>query len=144
MKTLILMRHGQAVTAAVDRTRELSATGVEQCRGVGAQLLDAGITLDRVLCSPATRARRTAELVAEGVRFAGAIENLELLYQADVGDYEDVLLGTPDAVNTLLIVAHNPTISDFATRIERSRIGFPPAGFCIQQRPVRRWLDLLG
>jgi phosphohistidine phosphatase len=118
---LLLMRHAEAEDlAATDQLRRLTEKGRRQAESVGEYLSRQGITVDRVLSSPALRTMETAEIVARrlktdvtpapwalpGMSASAAIESLEnfrhckrvLLvgHQPDIGLLIAKLLGLRD------------------------------------------------
>ena len=65
MRELILLRHAHAESAAAgqdDRDRALSRQGLAEAEAAGRWLKDHGYLPDRVVCSPARRARETGAL----------------------------------------------------------------------------------
>lgn len=63
---LLFLRHAEAEPiASSDSARRLTPKGLEQAAKVGKFFLRSGILPDLILTSPVTRARQTAELVAD-------------------------------------------------------------------------------
>lgn len=90
---LYLVRHGETEWTVARRHTSrtdvpLTATGEEQGRALGLAL--AGVTLDRVLSSPLSRALMTARLAGFGDR----VERSDALLEMDYGQYEG--LTTPE------------------------------------------------
>ena len=84
---LYLIRHGETEWSRARRHTgrtdlPLSPVGEAEARALG-QHLD-GLEVDRVLCSPLTRARATAELAG----FRDRLELTDTLLEFDYGDYE--------------------------------------------------------
>lgn len=71
--TLYFLRHGDAGPAAPsnDDARELTADGVAALRRAADLWKRLNLRPDVVISSPLTRARQTAELLCEGIGFAG-------------------------------------------------------------------------
>jgi len=118
---LLLLRHAEAEDlAATDQLRRLTEKGRRQAESVGEYLSGHGITVDRVLSSPALRTMETAEIVARrlkadvtptpwalpGMSASAAIESLESFrhckrvllvgHQPDIGLLLAKLLGLRD------------------------------------------------
>lgn len=117
---LILMRHADAGKADPSRwpddgKRPLSKEGRSEHRRVAEALKRAGISFDRLLTSPLTRARETAEITAEVYRARKLIEVADEL--GDPGDLADLLVRLracpKDAA--VLCVGHEPTLSELAS-----------------------------
>jgi phosphohistidine phosphatase len=63
-----------------------------------------------VLCSPARRTRDTLALLEPG----GEVRVEQELYRASDGELLDRLRGVPDAVESVMLIGHNPAIQDLA------------------------------
>ncbi|MDR1075066.1 MAG: histidine phosphatase family protein [Xanthomonadaceae bacterium] len=109
MRELILLRHAVAEPAAdgqADFDRPLSPLGLTEAGSAGRWLASQRLMPDRVLCSPARRARETLEAVFDVI---GDTESLlePSIYEASPG----VLFGLLQAqgeVERLMVVGHNP------------------------------------
>lgn len=154
VRRLVLLRHAKAERGAslADIQRPLALAGRRQSGHVGSRLAAAGLLPDVVLCSSAVRTRQTWELsravlgVPEvDVRFEDAV------YHAGVSDLIDLLRRVPDAARTVLVVGHEPTMSQTATilagegsapeAVARVRVGVPTATFSILEI-AGAWQDL--
>ena len=60
---LLIMRHGDALSAAMDFDRILSPLGEQEARKSALAIKAKEIGLDQILCSPLPRAIQTAEIV---------------------------------------------------------------------------------
>lgn len=132
---LFLLRHAEAGHTSAgggDRGRELTSRGRTQARALRDAF--AAQPVELVLCSSATRARQTAELL----RLAAPIRYLDRLYNAGAHQVLAELSGVEDQVRTVLVVGHAPGIPGLVTSLadrERSdpqalaliRYGYPPA-----------------
>ncbi|MDH5676445.1 MAG: histidine phosphatase family protein [Myxococcales bacterium] len=141
-KTLILMRHGDAEEASSDHGRPLSARGRRQCLDVGTQLRAASIAVDHVLCSSAVRAVQSAQLVLQALGSARAIEPDATLYLASPQRYVQALREAPAEPATILLVAHNPGLSQLASAIADRHVGLSTAGYDISHHAIERWAEL--
>ncbi|MEZ5728871.1 MAG: histidine phosphatase family protein [Burkholderiaceae bacterium] len=125
MKHLVLWRHADAGDAladpAADRLRPLSAHGRRQAREV-ARWLAARLPPERLtVCSPAPRARQTAEALDASPRIDERLapermlsDYLELL--AQLGPTADMPADT-QSPQALVIVAHQPVIGELCHRL---------------------------
>ncbi|UYP18085.1 histidine phosphatase family protein [Rhodococcus sp. Z13] len=108
-RTLILLRHGKSAYPddVDDRDRPLSPRGRREA-GLAGRWIRANLPpVDAVLCSPATRTRKTlAEAAVEA-----PVDYLESLYGADPDTLVAAIRAVPDDVHTLLVVGHEPTLS---------------------------------
>jgi phosphohistidine phosphatase len=79
---LFLIRHAKAADGSLygeDSERPLTADGRAAATQVGAALHKHGVGFDAILVSPFVRAVETAELVAVGISYTGALEVSRLL-----------------------------------------------------------------
>lgn len=135
------MRHAHAAQGDDDFARPLTERGQKQAEVVGVDFKELGLLPDRVLCSSALRARRTAEIVAALLGFSGEIAKSDELYESSMMDYFRAIQGTADIVNTLLVVGHNPSVSELLTAVHQGQVELPPAGYDILRRPL--WTDFV-
>ncbi|MEV4470182.1 histidine phosphatase family protein [Nonomuraea sp. NPDC049504] len=127
MRTLIVLRHAKAasVPGLVDWERPLTDQGEQDAKRAGEEIRAAGLAPDVVLCSPAARTRRTAELAFPGV---------EVSYERDIYEaYPDELLellrrADPEA-GTVALCGHNPGVHELALGLAGGDYGFRPGSF---------------
>jgi phosphohistidine phosphatase len=131
---LYLLRHADAegdLLGLGDASRGLSRDGRAQARAAGAFLASARI--DLVLCSSATRARQTTELL--GIQ--APVRYLPRLYNANARQVMAELCGVDDQLRKVLVVGHAPGLPGLAyhlansdsdaAALSRVRPLFPPA-----------------
>ncbi|HET9621528.1 MAG TPA: histidine phosphatase family protein [Kofleriaceae bacterium] len=109
---IYLVRHGDAVPeedAGSDRDRWLSMRGREAARVLGRLLREQGVVPDAVVASPLPRAVQTAELVASGLDYVGAIHALRCLEPS--GQPRVAAGAIREAGDAVLVVSHEPIIS---------------------------------
>jgi phosphohistidine phosphatase len=119
-RTLVLLRHSKAQTPddGPDIERPLTKVGEADADAAGSWLADEGLRPDLVISSPATRTRQTWHGVAVALAQADPEGSApEVHYEAglyDGGRTEviDLLRAVPDGVGTVLVVGHNPTVSE--------------------------------
>lgn len=153
MRRLLLLRHGKAAahSAGGDRERPLTRRGLEDARRVGEFLVAERLTPDLAVASNARRARQTLNCVLEAfpVHVTHLIENT--IYSATVDHLLDILRQSPDKVETMLVVGHNPGFSDLADalsgagdtdEISRMRVKFPPASLAILDFATGGWANV--
>jgi phosphohistidine phosphatase len=110
--TLLLMRHAKSdyPDGVPDHDRPLAQRGIREARLAGDWLRANVPAIDGVLCSTATRARQT--LANTGID--APVRYSERLYGATPGAMIDEINETADAVATLLVIGHEPTMSALA------------------------------
>ena len=146
MKTLYLLRHAKSSwseTGLADRERPLSKRGLGDAPRMGQRFAGRGESLQRVVTSPARRARHTAELFCGATDFAPADIALdERLYFLGPGSIEDAIRAQADALESLMLVFHNPDITEFANRFAGLRIdNVPTCGLVKIACASGRWRD---
>lgn len=120
VRTLVLLRHAKAQTPGTtpDFERPLTTRGQNDADAAGAWLSSQHLRPDLVICSPATRTRQTWHGVA--VAFAQAdpaggtpeVHYEHSLYEAGRTEVIDLLRAVPNTTGTVLVIGHNPTMSD--------------------------------
>ena len=120
MKTLWLLRHAKASPGSDgldDRDRPLAARGRAAAERIGGHLAERGVRPDLVLCSPSLRTRETIDLVEKELGTSLAIEYDDELYLASERDLRRRIERVSDALDSLLLVGHNPGIAELALQI---------------------------
>lgn len=125
MKRLTLIRHAKSDwdTGRPDFDRPLNERGEAAAPYMAARLAQGYARPDLLASSPAVRALRTAALIARGIGIQeSAIRTEASLYNASVRQLLDCVRATEDGVGHLMLVAHNPGITDLANQLTGSRI----------------------
>ena len=118
MKTLTIVRHAKSSwdhPGLSDRDRPLNKRGERDAPVMGARIREHGIRPSLIVSSPAKRAWSTARIIAEEIAYP--IEFLQResnLYLASTDEILDVIAGQDEGFNNLMIVGHNPGLTDFA------------------------------
>lgn len=107
----------------------------------GRKLVDSGIVIDLALCSTAVRTRETWKLAVHEMPHRPRTVYEERLYEASLGELIALLNETPDDVQNLLLIGHNPGMHAVAnalagsaegeTMARMTRGGFPTAAFAV-------------
>jgi phosphohistidine phosphatase len=117
-RRLWLIRHADATSRSAtgrDFDRLLTANGEQDARRLGSQLASGAPRPDGIVSSNAPRAFETARLLRE--HLPGAPVPLtadERLYDADALEMLEVIRATPAERYALVVVGHNPTITELA------------------------------
>ena len=117
-KKIMLLRHAEASNATFsinDFNRSLSHSGQQQASSIGQKIHRYVTSSISVACSTAVRTRQTVD--ALNIDNIFDVHYYESLYNGDVMDYLEVIA---EASNfPLLIIGHNPIISELATILRR-------------------------
>lgn len=118
-RTLVVCRHAKAAAGDDDFDRPLEPRGERDAAAAGRWLAGHVPGIERALCSPALRARRTWELVGAELADAesGKVETVrdDRIYEATAGELIAVLGELPDSVGTAVLIGHNPGLEDLAS-----------------------------
>ncbi|MFG1705476.1 SixA phosphatase family protein [Nonomuraea sp. M3C6] len=129
MRTLIVLRHAKAaqVPGLADRERPLTGRGERDAKRAGDEIRAAGLSPDVVLCSPALRTKRTAEI---------AFPEVEISYERDIYQaYPEELLelvrrADPEQ-STVVLCGHNPGVHELALGLAGGDYVFRPGAFAV-------------
>lgn len=125
MKTLYVLRHGQAVRedqASSDYERLLTPRGEAEARQAAAHLRQRPEVPSLIVTSSASRARQTADVCLAALPPATQLVALDDLYLAEPASYLAALAAGADPHEAVLVVGHNPgleaLVSVLTTRSE--------------------------
>lgn len=122
MKTILLLRHAKSDWSDPRKTdfdRPLKKRGLEDAPRMGRALALSGCVPDRILSSPAKRAKQTAELVAEACGYHQAIDWHVSFYEGSSDNLIAALQQLPSEVDRAMLVGHNPIMEDTAAELCR-------------------------
>jgi phosphohistidine phosphatase len=101
---------------AKDDKRALDRNGIEQCGDVGRALLALDVQVDVVISSPLKRSAQTASLVGNEIGYEGKLQFEDALRPgASFAEFRK-MLDKYSRYETLLVVGHNPNLSEFLGR----------------------------
>ncbi len=144
MKTVLLLRHAKSSwdnPAQADHDRPLNARGLRAAPRMGQLIADEGLRPQLIVSSTAERARTTAAMVAEECGYEGDVRLTDELYHASPQDCLRVLGGLPDDLESVLLVGHNPGLSELVLELSGQRIDMPTAGLVLLQSPRTSWSE---
>lgn len=146
MKTLYILRHAKSSWDSPDLDdfqRPLNDRGEKDAPRMGKRLRKENISPDLICSSPATRALTTAQLVAEELGYkTKAIHEEPKLYHAGGDTILDVVRGFDDKHNAIMIVGHNPGMTEFANDLLNEEIdNIPTAGFVAAKLNIDQWKE---
>jgi phosphohistidine phosphatase len=111
-RTLLLLRHAKSDYPAgvADHERPLAPRGMREAALAGDWLRANTPAVDAVLCSTATRTRQTLART----RIDAPVSYVDKLYDATPGAVIEEINGVDSDVETLLVIGHEPAISQVA------------------------------
>jgi phosphohistidine phosphatase len=139
-RTLVLMRHAKSAYPdnVGDQDRPLASRGLREAGLAGQWLRDNVSRIDQVLCSSALRTRETLRLT----EIDAPVSYLDRLYGAAPGSMIAEINAVADTVTTLLVVGHEPTVSQVAlglasrtdsdpTAVRQISMKYPTSGIAV-------------
>ena len=148
MLRLTLVRHAKtepAMPGQEDGDRVLEARGQLDAPQMARRLKEAYGKPDCILSSPAVRAITTANIMTRvlGVAAAKVVQD-ERLYLAAPKVILEVITGLANPARHLMVVGHNPGITEFADKIssERSIDNMPTCAIYSLQFDISTWSEL--
>lgn len=145
---LTLVRHAKTEPGRSDQEdwdRPLEARGRRDAPEMARRMRRSGLKPDKVLSSPAIRALATATIMARELGVAAQkIQQDERLYLAAAKDILAIVKELGGRAKHLMLVGHNPGITDFADRIssERSIDNMPTGAVYTLQFEIEEWSEL--
>lgn len=149
------MRHAEAGTSTLDKNRPLTDAGHRQAKQAAAILNQVGWQPDEILVSTALRTQETCQDVVAGLKTTPRVTSEHRLYNyagPSVGKHGDLLwdffksviaTARPES-RTLMILAHNPEMSEMAGYLSGElppdlQTGYPSATACLLQTTAAQW-----
>ncbi|MDD9951560.1 MAG: hypothetical protein OXT67_08355 [Zetaproteobacteria bacterium] len=151
-KILTLVRHGTAPSMAgdtVDYERQLSSEGEQESQTTGKWLHTLGLPLpEYILCSSSTRTQQTLTQLRHGWPQLQSVETnfQKNLYATSHASVIQTLASINSHISHLLLIGHNPYISELATTYTGIYMRMMPANavVCELQEPHPCWSDALA
>lgn len=142
MKRLCLIRHAKSswsVTGITDKLRPLDDRGRKEAPEMAERLKAFGLNNPRFYISAAERTYETGKIVTETLGVPNtAIHHLDSLYLATARIlFHEVT--TAEADNDLVIIGHNPGISDMASLVSGENIEMTTSCVVIIELHVEDW-----
>ena len=144
MKTLTLLRHAKSSwkdTSLQDRERPLNRRGQRDAPVMAERIKESGIRPSLILSSPAVRAWTTAKSIAHEIGYPiEFLQQEQRLYHASTRNLLVVIAEQDDGFNNLMIVGHNPGLTDFANHlIPDLTHNIPTCGFVSLEIDCDNW-----
>jgi phosphohistidine phosphatase len=145
MRTLLLMRHAKASwdQAGEDSKRSLNKRGESAASRMGRWLSLQDAEPDVVLSSTAVRAQKTAELVISALDSSPGLQLFDGLYHPDTDAILDSLACHGEEADRVLLVCHNPGISEAVSELTGKHTGMPTAALAVVEFDINSWSDVL-
>ena len=144
MKKLFLVRHAKSdwdKPALKDIERHLNERGYANANQMSQEFK---VTPDLIITSPAIRAISTALIFARNLNYnSNNISIKQELYDTSVKDYLSVVDSIDNQIESVMLFAHNPTISDFANLLMKSHsVEMPTCAIIGISFDISNWKDI--
>ncbi len=147
MKTLYIIRHAKSSWNKIedDFDRPLNSRGESNAPMIGHVLFNKNIKPDLIVSSPANRAKTTALLISKEIGYDedNIIFN-ETIYESSTQNLLNIINSIDDNVNSLVIVGHNPALTDLINVLLGSGIldNLPTMGVFAIEFDLSSWRDV--
>jgi phosphohistidine phosphatase len=147
MKTLYLVRHAKSSwddPLLDDFSRPLNARGKRDAPTMAKRLKEKRVLLDLIVSSPAVRTIATAKEIARILHYdEHKIKTLPALYHASPEKILEALKQISDKVDTLMLVGHNPGLTEFIDALTELDIdNVPTCGIAAFKLNITSWKAL--
>jgi phosphohistidine phosphatase len=147
MKTLYVVRHAKSSwenPLLDDFSRPLNERGKKDAPRMGKRLKKKKVVIDLILSSSARRALATAQRIAEVLNYGeDKIRINPDLYHASPKRIFDVIKNVKDKYNTLLLIAHNPGLTEFVNDLMNQQIdNIPTCGIAACELDIESWKEI--
>jgi phosphohistidine phosphatase len=140
MKTLIIMRHAKTEEGKAnqkDFDRELITRGTNDAEKMAEWIEKKIKSIDEIFSSTALRTMQTAGIVKKTC--GGHLKAVESLYHADANDILEQIQKAKEGTDVLLIVGHNPAISNLASYLSDKIIELKPSDVVLFSVKNKEW-----
>lgn len=149
MKTLYIIRHGKSTwdfPNLPDQERPLIDRGVNRTKKVVRELNKHSASAGLIISSHAKRAHETAKLIAAGINYP--IDNIHVipeLYNADADNILDLIFAVDDNVDSVMIIGHNPALTQFSNMFLDEKIDcLPTSGTICIAFETKNWTEIIS
>ncbi len=144
---LFLLRHAETELQQAgqsDFDRQLLQKGHDQIGYLAQKLTRIHFHTDSIICSPAMRAKTTALSLLSALNInSDYIQFDQAIYSAEVAELFEIIKETKDNCRHLLVIGHNPTLSDLVTNLVKGFAdGLRTCDFISIELNVDHWSDI--
>nr|WP_300053543.1 histidine phosphatase family protein [uncultured Nocardioides sp.] len=131
--TLILLRHAKSDWSGHedDHDRPLATRGRRQAPEAGRWLAANVDSIDLAVVSTAERARSTWDLASGELDEPPGTRHDNDAYAASVDELLDIVRSLDEALNTVVLVGHNPGIEDLTEALTAGRVPMPTSALAV-------------
>ncbi len=138
MKKLFLLRHAHAENSVPDFNRKLNEVGISKCKELSIILAPYSDHIDYILSSSSVR---TSQTISNSLPNNIVYFDYDC-YNANLEHLLTKLQGIDSKYNFILLVGHNPNISELASLFLREIMIFNPGGLALFDCNIDFWYEL--
>lgn len=145
MKTLLILRHAKSSwdnPDIADFDRPLNSRGLEAAPIMGGVLYKNNLQPQKILSSPAKRAKQTAILIKETAQIEGKINYVEGIYEASPLKLLNIVSEVEDKIDSILLVGHNPGLEGFIKMLTGESYEMATAALIKIDLNIENWYDI--
>lgn len=147
MKTVYLVRHAKSDwdnSSLLDIERPLNERGYNNANSMSRLFKEKQDNPELIISSPAIRAISTALIFARNLDYDSNLIALNKeLYESTIKDYLSVITNTDEQYKSVMLFAHNPTISSFADSLCKTLpMDMPTCAIAGIRFDCKKWKDL--
>lgn len=153
MKNIFLLRHANAKNSiGSDFERNLTKEGVLKCQNIANALKQYIQDIDLILCSSSIRTRQTIENTLLNLDITKDVSYEDELYNSSLNSLLQRITSIAPKNKNILIVSHNPTISETGRFLAKDSIsspyslevlqGFSPGSLALYTADIDSWEEL--
>jgi len=142
MKTLFLLRHAKSSwkdKTLTDFERPLNSRGRKAAETMSVFFKQEKVIPDLILCSCATRARQTADILVRAARLQTDLRFDERIYEASVSRLLEVITQIEKTARSVLIVGHNPGLEELLSALTTQTETMPTAALAKISFKISNW-----
>ena len=132
MKKITLLRHGDSLfqdSSVNDWSRPLSPEGEKECHDVAKFIKDCHPLPSKIISSNARRTIETVKILLEKNKWDSEILKVDKeLYLASANLLTEKIQSQSESINDLIIVGHNPGLSELSSSLLKQSIYLPTSG----------------
>ena len=142
------MRHGSAEPHSwevEDFLRRLTPLGIKEVTETATKFLDQFSWLpERVLCSDAQRTQQTFEYLSKKMNLQLELNLYHSFYSGGPKEVLGEIEKVEDKILNLLIIGHNPTLSDLTSQLTGELLALHPADAVVLEKNCLSWAQAVN
>ena len=149
MKTLYIVRHAKSsleFPELPDIDRPIIEKGINNTKKVVVEMQNRNVRVDLLISSHAKRAYETAKIIATGINYP--VEKIEVnkeIYHVDENNIFNMLFALNDDIESIMIIGHNPTLTQFVNLFLSKKIDLlPTSGVVSISFNIKKWNDIVN